>query len=183
MKERLHAISFASVFLISLVASMLFMVWNQRELLLQSEGLSEGALSLVKMRESSNGSLFFYVLRERMWVVPALFLFSTTYLATIAVYGSIVWYGLSLGSLLAMALLRYGITGMFFLVICGMPQYLFYVPAFIIALRVSVDVRRPDKKFFLQLIVLESIILVGCLVESYVNSLFVDKIIKFFIGV
>lgn len=174
---------FVPVFLISLALAMLFMVMNQSELLLQSDVLSESALSLVKGRSGDNGSLFLCVLRERIWTIPILFLISTTHLAAFMVYGTLVWYGVSMGALLAMAMLRYRLAGVFLLIVCGLPQYLFYVPAILIALRVSGEQREPDKKFFMQLIVLEGVILAGCLAECYVNSFLIEKIIKFFLRV
>ncbi len=180
-KERKES-TFVPFFLVSLAVAMLFMVLNQSELLLQSDVLSESALSLVK-KEGNGSSLFICVLKERIWVIPMLFLLSTTYLAGVFVHGVIAWYGMSFGALTAMAMLRYKLRGVLFLIMCGFPQYLFYVPAFAMALRLSVEQRIPDKKFFLQLTVLEGVVLIGCLAESYVNSLFVEKIIKIFIGV
>lgn len=174
---------FVPVFFISLALSMLFMVLNQSELLLQSDVLSESALSLVKIGNRNNDSLFLYVLRERMLLIPLLFLLSTTYLGIVAVYGVIVGYGIAFGSILAMAMLRYKVLGIVFLVVCGFPQYLFYIPAGTIALRLSGELRSSDRKFFLQLAVLEGIVFVGCLMESYVNSFLIEKIIKIFIGV
>lgn len=176
-------VSLTTVFVISLVVPMLFMIWKQREFLLQSGVLSESALSLVKTRSNSGSSLFLYVLRERLWMIPLLFLLSTTYLAVATVYGMVIWCGVSLGTLLAVAVLKYGVSGIFFLLLCAVPQYLFYVPALMIALRVCGTVRVADKRFFLQLGVLEGVMFLGCLAESYVNLLFVDKIIKIFIGV
>ena len=173
----------APVFFISLAATMLFMVMNQRELLLQTQVLSESSLSLVRPGESTGNSLFLCVLKERIWVIPMLFLMSTTYLAKSYVHGMLVWYGLSFGALMAMAMLRYKVLGILFLVMCGLPQYLFYIPAFSVALRLSVVQRTPDKRFFLQLGVLEGVVLVGCLAESYVNSLLIEKIIQLFIGI
>lgn len=178
-KER----GFVPIFLISLALSMLFMVLNRSELLLQSDVLSESTLSLVNSRVGNNDSLFLYVLRERVWIIPVLFLFSTTYLAPISVYGMIIWYGVSWGTILAITMLRYKVLGVLFLMVCGFPQYLLYIPAVFVALRLSGEQRTPDKRFFVQLIVLESMVFVGCLLESFINSLFIEKIIKIFIGV
>ncbi len=175
--------AFATVFILSLAVGMLYIVLNQSELLLQSDVLSENSLSLIKIKSSNKESLFLWILRERMWIVPFLFLISTTNLCVWAVYGSVVWYGISFGTLFAVAILRYRVLGVLFLMLCSMPQYLFYSVAMILTLRLCKEQRKPDKKFFLQLVVLEGIVLVGCLSESYVNYYILEKIIKIFIGV
>ncbi len=173
----------ATVFVLSLVVGILYIVLNQSELLLQSDVLSESSLSLIKAKNGNKDSLFLCILMERMWIVPFLFLVSTTNLCLWVVYGSIVWYGVSFGALFAVAILRYRILGVLFLLFCSMPQYLFYGVAIVLTFRLCKEQRKPDKKFFLQLSVLEGIVLVGCLSESYVNYYMVEKIIKIFIGV
>ena len=173
---------FMPVFIVSLTVSMLFIVLNQSELLLQSDVLSESNLSLIN-RERNSSSLFWCVLRERIWLIPIMFLISTTYLARPFAHGVVVWYGFSLGAIVAVAMLRYRFLGVLFLVLCGMPQYFIYIPSFLTALRLSMEQRTPDKKFYFQLFVLELMILVGCILESYVNSFFIEKIIQLFIGV
>lgn len=175
--------AFATVFMLSLAVGMLYIVLNQSELLLQSDVLSESSLSLIKMKRGNKDSLFLWILMERMWIVPFLFLISTTNLCVWAVYGSIVWYGVSFGTLFAVAILRYRVLGVLFLILCSMPQYLFYGVAVVLTFRLCEAQRKPDKKFFLQLAVLEGIVFIGCLSESYVNYYILDKIIKIFIGV
>lgn len=182
-KWNIKEISFVSAFVISLALSMLFMVVYKSELLLQSDILSEGSLSLVKLYDDSNSSLFLSILKERIWIIPLLFLSSTTYLAMPAVYFTIVWYGVTFGTIVATLMLRYGIAGVVLITLCSLPQYLFYIPALIIALRLSAVTRTPDRRFWAQLFVLEAVVFMGCLAESYINTLFVAKIIKIFIGV
>lgn len=182
-KWKLKDFSLLSAFVISLTVAMFFCVIYKRECLLQSEVLSREALSLLKSQTYNKGTLFLYILQKRMWIIPFLFLLSTTYLATPMVYGTIVWYGIALGSVLSLSLLRYGVKGILFLLFCSFPQFLFYLPACIIAFRLCITKRTPDQRFFLQFIVLELLVLLGCFMESFVNSSILRKVIKIFIGV
>ncbi len=182
-KWNIQEISLVSVFVLCTTVSMLFCVMYKSEWLLQSEILSQSALSLVEIKGYGKGSLFLYVLQERIWLVPILFLISTTYLAAPMVYAIIGWYGLAVGSLVSISMLRYGLKGLLFILLCGFPQYLFYVPAWVIALRLTSVRRVADKKFFVQFLVLESVIFAGCFVESFINSGILEKVIKIFIGV
>lgn len=176
-------ISLITVFVASVVLAMIFCVIYKSESLLQTEVLSQSSLSLVKIQGSNKGSLFLCVLRERVWMIPILFLFSTTYLAMPAVWGTVILYGISFGTVLSLTILRYGMGGVFFLLLAGFPQYLIYIPVLMIALRVTGNIRKPDRNFYLQFIVLESLVIVGCFLESFINSLFLHRVIYFLIGV
>ncbi len=182
-KWNMQEISLITVFMVSLTMTMLFCIIYKKEWLLQSDILSQPSLSLIKAKDYDKSSLFLYILRERMWLIPLLFLLSTTYLARTAVYVSVVWFGIAFGSLISVLMLRYGMRGIFFLLLCSFPQYLFFLPAWVIAFRLSMVRRIADKKFFLQMIVLESVIFLGCLAECFVNSNILEKVIKIFIGV
>ena len=179
----MREISFLTLFILSIVFAMIFCVIYKSEFLLQTDVLARDSLSLVKTYGSDKGSLFLYVLNERIWLIPFLFLLSTTYLCSAAVYGVVMWYGLSLGMVWSIALLRYGMKGIWVLIFSGLPQYIFYIPALLITFKISCKIRIPDKRFFLQFLVLESLVFVGAFFETFVNTIFIHKIIKLFIGV
>lgn len=174
-------IPFLPLFAASAIIVMFVMLFQKSELLLHSEVFDENALSLIKYQAGNNRSLFLYVLKERIWVIPFLFLCSTTYLATAAVYGVIIRYGAGVGAVLGMGMLRYGVRGLLLVLAAGFPQYLLYVPVMMIALQLSRQQRTPDRKFFTQLFILEAVVIMGCFLESYVNLMLVEKIIKIFI--
>lgn len=171
-------LSLFSLFIISAVVSMLLIMFYKSEWLLQTEVLSEASLSLIKYQNSSNGSLFLFICKERLWVIPVLFLLSTTYLAPGVVYGAVVWYGTGVGSLLAVALMRYGMSGIFLLLGAAVPQFLFYIPAVVITLMISAEKRIPDKRFWVQLLILEVVVIMGCFMEGYVNLFLLEKIVR-----
>jgi len=176
-------ISFLTLFILSIMFAMIFCVIYKSEFLLQTDVLARDSLSLVKTYGGDKGSLFLYVLNERIWMIPLLFLLSTTYLCGATVYAVIVWYGISLGMVWSVALLRYGMKGIWFLIFSGFPQYIFYIPALLIALKLSCKIRIPDKRFLVQFLVLECLVVMGVFFEAFVNTIFIHKIIKLFIGV
>lgn len=175
---RIKDIPLFSLFVISIVGSMLLVMIYKGQVLLQTEVLSVESLSLIYDRNRNGASLFLFVCKERIWVIPLLFLLSTTYLASGAVYFTVFRYGAGIGTLLAIALMRYGMRGIFLLIICGIPQYILYVPAMAAALRLSSVKRAPNRRFFLQLILLELVVIIGCILEGYVNLIFLEKILK-----
>lgn len=182
-KWKMKEFSVLSIFIVSLTISMFFCVISKSECLLQTEVLSGESLSLLKTQTFSKGTLFLYMIQKRMWIIPILFLFSTTYLATPIVYGTIIRYGMALGSVLALLLLRYGIKGILFLSLCSLPQYLFYLPACIIGIRLCITKRVPDQKFYLQFLVLELVVFIGCFMESFINPAIIKNVLKIFIRV
>lgn len=175
-------IEFLPLFIVSIFTVMFIMFFQKSELLVQTDVLDENSLSLMKYHAGNNKSLFLFVLRERIWVVLFMFLMSTTYLAGVTVWGIIIWYGTGIGALLAISIMRYGVAGIFLLLAAGMPHYLLYVPAMIITLQLCKERRIPNKKFWIQFIVLEAVVIIGCFLESYVNLMLVEKIINNFIG-
>lgn len=172
--------SFLSLFAVSLTVVMLAVLFQKSELLFQTQVLDKSMLGLMKYQAGNSRSLFWFVLKERWWIVPLLFLMSTTYLAAAVSYGMVIWYGAGTGAILAIAMLRYGIRGIFLILGAVFPQYLLYVPVMVVTLKLSRRQRTPCKRFFLQLILLEVVVIMGCVLESYVNLMVVEKIIKIF---
>jgi len=172
---------FLPMFLASAAIMCIFVLTQGSDLLLQTMVLEEGTLELIKNQTQDGRSLFLYVLKQRAFLIPIIFLMSTTYLALLMVYGVIVWYGAAVGTVLGIAMLRYGVQGVLFLFVSALPQYLLYVPAVVAALHLSIGQRKPAKKFFIQLFVLELVVIIGCVLESYVNLRMLEKIIHIFI--
>lgn len=173
--------SFLPLFVTSVVVVWVFLLIQGRDLLLRTEVLEESTLELMKYQVQECRSLFFYVLKERVFVIPIIFLASTTYLATAFCYGLVIWYGAGTGAVIGVAMLRYGVKGVCMVLASALPQYLLYVPAMIVALRLSLGKRQITKRFLLQGFLLEVVVIIGCALESYVNPIWVEKFIEFFI--
>lgn len=182
-KRSMKDISFVPFFVLSMFMTMILCIIYKSELLLQTDVLSQSMLSLVKISRGNKGSLFLYVLSERLWIIPLLFLFSTTYLGRAMAYISVMWFGVSMGTICSVAILRYGMTGFLLIILSLFPQYLLYIPVFVISIKLCGEERIPDKRFYMQFFVLEFVVIIGCLLETFLNSFFVEKIIKIFIGV
>ena len=180
-KANKTVVPFLPLFVGSIVVMMFLTFFQKSELLLHTEVLNKEHLSLLKYQTGNNSLLFLCIVRERIWVIPFLFLMSTTYLASVTVYGILIRYGAGIGALLAIAVMRYGGRGIILLLGATVPHFLFYVPAIMIALRVSQQKREVNRRFFAQLIILELVVIIGCTLECYVNLLLIEKIIKFFI--
>ncbi len=172
---------FLPMFLASAAVMCIFVLTQGSDLLLQTTVLEEGTLELIKKQPQEGKSLFLYVLKQRAFLIPIIFLMSTTYLALLTIYGVIVWYGAAVGTVLGIAMLRYGVRGVLFLLASALPQYLLYIPAVVAALHLSKGQRKPNKKFYIQLFVLELVVIIGCILESYVNLSMLEKIIHVFI--
>jgi len=174
-------LSLSQIYVLSLVAVMLFLLIRKGELLIQTSFLSEASLNTIKEELTrGNKKLFLYILKERAAIILALFVLSTTYLGGMFVYLNVIWYGAVSGLLLTIALLRYGMKGILLIAGGALPHYLIYVPAVILALRLSREKRTVNSKFCIQLFVLLAVIVAGCLLECYVNPFFVVKILKNF---
>lgn len=172
---------FLPAFIASAVVVCILILAQGSNLLLQTTVLEEGTLELIKHQRQDSRLLFFYVFKERAFLIPFIFLMSTTYLTTLMVYGVIIWYGAATGAVFGIAMLRYGLRGMLFILVSAMPQYLLYIPAVAVALRLSVGQRQPTKKFLIQFLILEMVVIMGCILESYVNLSLVEKIINILI--
>ena len=172
---------FFPLFVTSVVVVWGIILTRGRDFLLQTDVLDESSLELIKYQVQDGRSLLFYVLKERVFVVPMIFLMSTTYLTALFSYGVIIWYGAGVGAVLGVAMLRYGLKGIFLVLAAGIPQYLLYIPVMVVAFKLSLKQRQPNKKFWVQFLVLELVVIIGCVLESYVNLYLIEKFIKSFI--
>lgn len=169
------------LFVCCVVVAMIVTFTQKSDLLLHSTVLNEETLGFLLRRTGDSKALFLYVVKERSWVLLVLFLLSGTYLATLCIYGTVIWYGTGIGTLLAIALMRYGFSGILLLMAAGLPQYLLYVPAMMITLQLCKEKREISRKLFLQFGLMETVVIIGCFLESYVNLMLVEKILeKFF---
>ena len=151
-----------------------FLLMNMgKSILLTGTGMfDEDTLYHMRYMAVDSGALFCYVLRTRFLRMSGLILLLTTYLGALTCAVMIAWYGLSAGVFLSTLLLRYGIRG-FLIALAGIfPQYIFYVPAILLLLRwgdrESAGTQEGWKRK-MQLLPILGLLLLGCLLEGYVN--------------
>ncbi len=184
------------IFLAGFLAGILMMnVW--KSILLENTGLlDEYTLYHMKYMTVDSSALFYYVLRLRLKTVFTLAILATTYLGLVVCAGASFWYGLSAGAFLSAVMMRYGIKGLLFAFTGVFPQYLLYIPAMVALLlwcemlnrniyfRSSLDTGDEGgimlPKRLLKLAVILVIVILGCLLESFVNPGMMSGLLKIF---
>ncbi|MBR4086213.1 MAG: stage II sporulation protein M [Lachnospiraceae bacterium] len=171
-----HLSLFCGVFVLSCIGILLV----GKDEVMQSGVLARNTLSLFRVPGINKIELFFYILKERCYILPLLFLMSTTYLGKGAGYVCCAWYGMGIGTIMGTVLIRYGVGGIFLILGSAFPQYLLYVPAFILSIRITQVQRRTERRLIVQLLLMEVLVVAGCLVECYINPALMEKIIQLF---
>lgn len=175
-----------------------------KKVLLENTGLlSENLLYTVKYAPVDSNAFFLYVLQKRLGCALILAVLSTTWLGLAAVWTCAAWLGISFGMLVMAALLRYGLKGILLIAVGIFPQALVYFPVSILLLRWSYEfcmtIYFPDKiqgssilhgenggKYALlrnkgiTFIMLLGVVIIGCILESYVNPKLVFNLLQIF---
>ncbi len=173
-------IALSNIYVVSLVITMVILLMKKNDLLIQTSLFSETSLREVREHLAGDTTVFFYILKERLSIVFALFLLATTSLGSIYVHMNVMWYGISSGLFLTIVLMRYGVKGILLLIAGMFPHYLIYVPAVALTLHLTKDKRIVNSKFLGQLFVITVVVIIGCVLECYVNPEVVAKLLKNF---
>lgn len=160
--------------------------------------LSAASLSRLKYLDINGRSFLAYILRERLGTVVLLCLLATTYAGTVAIALYAGWMGMMAGVFLSIAAMRYGIKGIFLILAGILPQYLLLVPAYIMLMKwcyqMCTGLYYPHKvyedgygvkrqyfmKKILQLLIILLVVIIGSMVESYVNPILISRFLKIF---
>ena len=189
-------ISVATIFSIGFFLGIL-LIHVERKMLLENTGLfSENSLYNMKYTNVDCGVLFFYVLKQRLGGAVILAVLTTTYLGLAVCVGTVFWYGLCGGTLLSIAVFRYGIKGIALVLVGMCPQFFLYVPAFLFLMKwceciyreiyLEKTIKREAGKIrllprrILQLSGILMLFFVGCILEGYVNPTFIQGFLKIF---
>ena len=184
-------------FLIGFIAGVLLWNMGTGNWAKESGLLDEYTLGRVSNMELNHNAFFFYVLKQRVTLLWLLAIIGSTFLGIYLLYAYVLWLGLAAGVLLSTAVIRYGVKGILLIVAGCLPQYICYVPALIIMLNLSyglcVKLYYPakDKNFdgskkqmLMQYLILFAgihlVVIIGTVFESYVNPIFVTKLLKIF---
>lgn len=193
---QMEKLPFLQIFLVGISIGILGMSFG-RSILLENTGLlDEYTLYNMKYMSVDGRALFYYVLRERLSCVVILVVLATTYLGLFLCVGVAFWYGMAAGAFLAAAVIRYGLKGILFAVVSVFPQYLIYVPVlFHLLLWCETLCRgiyfqknfRQEKgnillksKYIMKLIVLLLLMIIGCILESFINPQLLSGLLKIF---
>ncbi len=143
-------------------------------------------------------SLFLYVLFKRLKELGFMFLLATTFAGIVCIYGYIGVMGSGVGALMAILCLRYGMKGLAMMFAALFPQALLYFPAFLYLFHmcylVCVKLYFPHKDYWkgsgttkvflfkniLYICIALAVVIIGVLLESYVNPTIIFSFIKKF---
>ena len=186
--------TFLTFFCVGLIAGILVINMGKSILLGDGGMFDESTLYHLKYMTVDSNALFCYILRKRIIRFLGLAVLSTTYLGLAACMGAAFWYGLSAEAFLATLMLRYGIKGILLAVISMFPQYLVYVPVVLALLLWCQELFRgiyvrgeysaADRGFLVKkagrLLVLMAVLVVGCMLEAYMNPFILMGFLKIF---
>lgn len=169
------------------------------EIFLSEEGIfSTASINRLKYIEIDSGSFFKYVLKHRMGEGAILILLSTTGIGLMSVYACIVWQGVLAGMTITAATIRFGMKGVLLILGSVFPHQLLLIPAQIMLLgwcyencsrgrflgKYTVPYYNSKKQQLLRqgiiLLWIGMAILIGCILESYVNPILISDLIKIF---
>ena len=160
--------------------------------------LGTDMIARLKNSMPDSSGLFGYIIKHRLFTVCMLGLLATTIIGLPVVCGYICYIGLAAGCLLSVAVIRYGIRGLLLMAAGILPQGLLLIPAYIALFVWAVSVNRmlysrnPYKEHYLrysrqiyikkglQIIGIVAVVIIGCLLESYVNPKMLNFILKIF---
>ena len=140
-------------------------------------------------------NLFFYIIGERLPLLLLLCMLAFTSFGIVAGLLMIGWQGFSVGFMLAVAIAKYGIKGILLILGGLFPQYLFYVPVYVIYCWLTIYLRQrlywgvqeqtARRRYvygagLMAVIGLLLLFLSGIFLESYVNPFILKKILNFF---
>ena len=187
------------IMIIGFVVGILIMSIGKKILLENTGLLSEYTLYDMKYSAIDSNAFFVYILQKRIGLMLVLAVLSTTWLGMAAAWTGAAWLGISFGMLVMASLLRYGLKGLL-LVGTGMfPQALIYFPVALFMLQWSYEfctaIYYPDRlqmgkealgknqllrKKMIQFFLLLGVVIIGCILESYVNPTLVLNLLKIF---
>ena len=145
-----------------------------------------------------SGELFNYIIKHRLFTVFMLGVLATTMIGLPTICAYLCYIGLAAGCLLSVAVIRYGIRGLLLMAAGILPQGILLIPAYTALFVWAVSVNRmlysknPYGEYYgragrqiylkkaVQIIGIAAVVIMGCLLESYVNPKTLYFILKIF---
>ena len=159
-----------------------------------------GTEMILRLKNSvpDGSELLGYIVKHRLFTVFMLGILATTMIGIPAVCAYICYIGLAAGCLLSVAVIRYGIRGLLLMAAGVFPQGILLIPAYIALFVWSISINRilysksPYADYYgksgrqsylikgVQMIGIVGVVIMGCLLESYVNPKMLHLILKIF---
>lgn len=188
----------AYLFLIGLFTGILIVNLGHETWISNGSLLGTDMISRLKNSRPMGEGLIGYILRHRLFTVCLLSLSATTLIGMPILCLYICYTGLAAGCLLSVAVIRYGVRGLLFMAAALFPQAVLLVPAYIGFFVWAADLNRTlyapgtqlegyerySRQFYAkkgaQVIGIAIVVIMGCLLESYVNPKILHFILKIF---
>lgn len=186
------------IFFLGIIVGIIVVFLFRGRLLSDIYVMNEEWILYMQSGQVNSKSLFVYILLKRMKELGMLVLMSTTFAGLVCIYGYTGLMGMGTGMLMGVACLRFGIKGLMMLLSASFPQVLVYVPAFLyifhLCYTLCIKLYFPHKdywksssstKVFLfknlfAIIITIVVVIIGILLESYVNPKIFFSYIKNF---
>lgn len=185
------------LFLGSFLLGILTMNLGSDMFLLENGIFSTASISRLKYIELDCSRFFVYVLKRRMGEGIALVILSTTGIGLISVYACVIWQGILTGMIITASIMRFGLKGLLLILGGLFPHQLLLIPAEIMLLgwcyencsgghlkgRYLSAYYKGKQQLVRQgmlLLWIGVVILIGCILESYVNPILISDLTKIF---
>lgn len=164
----------------------------------ESSLLGADMISRLKNSVADGSGLFGYVLKHRLFTICMLGILGTTVIGLPALCVYVCYMGVAAGCLLSVAVIRYGIRGLFLMAAGIFPQGIVLVPGYAALFIWVLGVNRmlyshgTDHGYYggygrqsylkkaLQMGGIIAVVIIGCLLESYVNPKILQFVLKIF---
>lgn len=169
----------------------------RHDMWMKEDGLLNAAmLKQLQGSELDGGYLFGYIVKHRVSAILIISMLASTMIGLPIVCGYACYLGASAGCILSIAVIRYGIRGLFFMAASIFPQGLLLIPGYFLLLSWGMDCNRSlygkmdglegryliGKQFILKkgirLAGILILVVTGCVIESYVNPKILYFILK-----
>ena len=186
----------STLFLVGILVGILIVNLQEVQSVAAFGLFDRDALQRLDGQTFDQASFFCESMSERLGSALFILIASTTYLGLLVCGGIVVWYGILGGSLLALAVSEFGIKGLLFVAVGLLPQFFVFIPAYYLVIRWGEEcyrhiyIRKRNKneageKFLLprkigMLLGALMLLVVGCLLECYVNPDILSGFIKLF---
>lgn len=186
------------LFMFGLLLGILF-VNIKHDVWIKDDGLLNA--SMMKQLQSSEldgNYLFGYIVKHRVLATLFVSMLASTVIGLPIVCAYVCYLGASAGCMLTVAVIRYGIRGLVFMAASIFPHGLLLIPAYFLLFIWSLDCNRSlygkidgiEGRYFLgkQFILHKGVrlfgilimVIIGCIMESYVNTQVVHFVLKIF---
>lgn len=160
--------------------------------------LGTDMLEKIESSTLESGKLFGYILKHRLFTLCMLSLLATTMFGISAICCYICYMGLTAGCLLSVAVIRYGIRGLIFMMAGIFPQAILLIPGYVALFLWASGINRVlyakgayidgferySRQFYLkkgiQIVGILIVVIIGCLLESYVNPKMLHLVLDIF---